>query len=234
MRVSARARSLRSRSARPLPLSKAFASTPQEIAARLGRGARSGIGIATFAQGGVVLDGGPRRGRLPQLVSRLPFPADMARASDLRCRARAGSPGRARRPPSTRFPTFRRARPTNFTGGSRRARCRRLRRSDFATFCDAGRPFASRHGRLFRAAARRPLCQRQASAQALDWLRGQGVTGLGQSSWGPTGFAFVGSEAEGAGAARGLRAEIRASGAQLRAGARPQRRREIETSQRNS
>jgi len=45
---------------------------PQEIAARLGRGARSGIGIATFAQGGVVLDSGPLKGGLPKLVSRLP------------------------------------------------------------------------------------------------------------------------------------------------------------------
>jgi predicted sugar kinase len=30
----------------------------------------------------------------------------------------------------------------------------------------------------------------------LDWLRGKGLTGLGQSSWGPTGFAFVASEAD--------------------------------------
>ena len=32
--------------------------------------------------------------------------------------------------------------------------------------------------------------------EALDWLRVQGVSGLGQSSWGPTGFAFAASEAE--------------------------------------
>jgi predicted sugar kinase len=31
----------------------------------------------------------------------------------------------------------------------------------------------------------------------LDWLRGKGITGLGQSSWGPTGFAFVSTESEG-------------------------------------
>ena len=31
----------------------------------------------------------------------------------------------------------------------------------------------------------------------LEALRAQGVTGLGQSSWGPTGFAFAHSEAEG-------------------------------------
>ena len=31
----------------------------------------------------------------------------------------------------------------------------------------------------------------------LDGLAAYGVTGLGQSSWGPTGFAFAPSEAEG-------------------------------------
>jgi len=34
-------------------------------------------------------------------------------------------------------------------------------------------------------------------SQVLDWLRSKGLTGLGQSSWGPTGFAFARSEAEG-------------------------------------
>ena len=33
--------------------------------------------------------------------------------------------------------------------------------------------------------------------EAIAWLQDQGLTGLGQSSWGPTGFAFVPSEAEG-------------------------------------
>ena len=36
-----------------------------------------------------------------------------------------------------------------------------------------------------------------AVADVLHWLGGQGLTGIGQSSWGPTGFAFVPSEAEG-------------------------------------
>jgi len=47
--------------------------SPQEIAARLQRGARSGIGIATFAQGGAVLDAGPCQGKLPELVACVPF-----------------------------------------------------------------------------------------------------------------------------------------------------------------
>jgi predicted sugar kinase len=34
-------------------------------------------------------------------------------------------------------------------------------------------------------------------AKVLERLAAQGVTGLGQSSWGPTGFAFAASEADG-------------------------------------
>ena len=32
---------------------------------------------------------------------------------------------------------------------------------------------------------------------ALAWLRNEGVAGLGQSSWGPTGFAFTATQREG-------------------------------------
>jgi predicted sugar kinase len=46
-------------------------------------------------------------------------------------------------------------------------------------------------------------------SDALEWLRGQGVTGLGQSSWGPTGFAFAASEAEGEALLRGVRARLK-------------------------
>jgi predicted sugar kinase len=51
-------------------------------------------------------------------------------------------------------------------------------------------------------------------AAVLKGLASDGVAGLGQSSWGPTGFAFAASEAEGAAlleAARGY-----ARGAELR------------------
>jgi predicted sugar kinase len=36
-----------------------------------------------------------------------------------------------------------------------------------------------------------------AVAEVLGWLTSQSLIGIGQSSWGPTGFAFVPSEAEG-------------------------------------
>ncbi len=63
----------------------------------------------------------------------------------------------------------------------------------------------------------------QGVAAAIGWLAEQGLTGIGQSSWGPTGFAFVPSEAEGQ---RLLDARQRASQrivASLRAGEGAQR-----------
>jgi predicted sugar kinase len=112
--------------------------SPQEIAARLQRGARSGIGIATFAQGGAVLDAGPCQGKLPELVACVPFPPHwrVLLILDASYRGLAGA----------------------VQGGA----------------------YAS------------PRVSR-----VLDWLRSKGLTGLGQSSWGPTGFAFASSEAEG-------------------------------------
>ena len=46
-------------------------------------------------------------------------------------------------------------------------------------------------------------------SETLDWLRAQGVAGLGQSSWGPTGFAFFASEDEGEALLGRLLAEIK-------------------------
>ncbi len=69
-----------------------------------------------------------------------------------------------------------------------------------------------------------------AVADALNWLRSQGVTGLGQSSWGPTGFAFAATEQDGQdllsalrtrGAGTGLRLELargRNAGAEIAIG----------------
>jgi len=70
-----------------------------------------------------------------------------------------------------------------------------LRDEDFVTFSRAitrlqeatGDQFASVQGGRY-------ISQRV--AEVLEWLRGQGVPGLGQSSWGPTGFAFFTNVAE--------------------------------------
>ena len=168
---------------------------PPEIAARLGRGARSGIGIATFASGGAVLDGGPRPGKLPPLISRLPFPAEWRVLLILD----AGSTGLAGASETAAFdslPDFPESETDELYRRIRLGALPALAAGDFKTFCEQvghlqacmGAYFAPLQGGAY-ASAR--------VAEALDWLRSEGVTGLGQSSWGPTGFAFAASEAEG-------------------------------------
>ncbi len=51
-----------------------------------------------------------------------------------------------------------------------------------------------------------------AVSQVLGWLGGEGLTGIGQSSWGPTGFAFVPSKAEGEALLSEARARARHAG----------------------
>ena len=51
-----------------------------------------------------------------------------------------------------------------------------------------------------------------AVSSVLEWLRGQGFTGIGQSSWGPTGFAFVPSQASGEALLGAVKARAHESG----------------------
>lgn len=164
-------------------------------AARLGRGARSGIGIALFEGGGFVLDGGRGAGDAPPpLLARLPVPADWRVLLLLDPAASgkggAGLAGAAERDAFAALPKM----PPAIAD----ALCRRvlmgvlpaLAEGDLAAFGAAltevqravGDHFAPAQGGRF-ASAR--------VAAALGRLAALGGTGLGQSSWGPSGFAFA-------------------------------------------
>ena len=183
---------------------------PQEIASRLGRGARSGIGIATFAFGGVVLDSGAHQGALPQLVSRLPFPTDW-RVLLIFDKELSGLAGASEIDAFGQLPDFPESEVTELHRRITRNAMPALAAHDFATFCNEVGQLQAAMGAYFAPLQGGPYASAKVS-QALDWLRGQGVSGLGQSSWGPTGFAFAASEAEGQALLRGLRAEIRHRG----------------------
>lgn len=167
----------------------------KDIAARLGRGRRSGLGIGTFESGGVVVDGGPGPDALPPILCRLPFPAEW-RVLLIFDPGAAGIHGADEVAAFASLPEF----PIEKTAEL----CRRvllgalpaLAESDFAAFSAEvdnlqdimGTYFADLQGGRYTSPA---------VAKALAWLKSLGITGLGQSSWGPTGFAFVASEAGG-------------------------------------
>lgn len=167
----------------------------RRIAQLLERGARSSIGIATFEQGGVVLDGG--RGsadRPPPVLSRLPFP-DAWRILLIFDESRRGLHGPAEIEAFQRLPAFPAETAAHLCRLVLMQALPALAEQELDPFGEAvaelqrvvGDYFAPAQGARFMSAG---------VAAVLTWLEAQGIRGIGQSSWGPTGFAIVGSEAE--------------------------------------
>lgn len=168
--------------------------SPPDIAALLGRGARSGIGIATFETGGAVLDSGPCDGALPQLVARVPFPRSWRTLLifDPETKGLDGAEEIAAFEASPAYSEDARA---ALEARIVERALPALETQDFGVFCEEvgylqarmGDYFAPRQGGIFTSPR---------VGVVLEALRAAGVTGLGQSSWGPTGFAFAESESD--------------------------------------
>lgn len=167
----------------------------RRIAQLLERGARSSIGIATFQSGGVVLDGG--RGdtdQPPPVLCQLPFPEPW-RILLIYDNTHRGLHGNAEKAAFQQLPVF--------PGAAAAQLCRLVlmvalpalaeRRLDRFGSAVAelqrviGDHFAPVQGARFMSPG---------VSEVLQWLESEGIAGIGQSSWGPTGFAIIGSEAE--------------------------------------
>ena len=169
--------------------------SPREIAGVLDRGARSGIGIGVFEQGGVLLDGGKGAPETPPpILCRLPFPEDW-RILLIFDRAHAGFFGEAEREAFRDLPPFSAEQAAQLCRLMLMSALPALAEGDLAAFGAGvtelqrvtGDHFADAQGGRFASPA---------VAEILAWLETEGVPGLGQSSWGPTGFALLGSQAE--------------------------------------
>jgi beta-RFAP synthase len=165
-------------------------------AALLQRGARSGLGAGLFTRGGLIVDGGRGAGTTtPPVIARLAFPQDwrILLVSDP---AAVGLHGAEERK------AFAELAPLSEADAGRLCRLVLMQalpaaaEMDFAGFGAAitqiqaivGDYFApAQGGRRFTSAAVERLLARLADA---------GATGIGQTSWGPTGFAFAPSEEE--------------------------------------
>lgn len=177
------------------------------IATALGRGRRSGIGIAAFREGGLILDGGQGEKPLPPpILARHAFPPEW-RVLLVLDEGFQGKHG------GEELAAF--ARLTPFPAATAAELCRlvlmqalpALIERDVDRFGAAvtrlqaavGDHFAPAQGGRFSSAA---------VAEALGWLQDRGVGGVGQSSWGPTGFAIVGDEARAQALAEDARARF--------------------------
>ena len=165
-------------------------------AIRLERGARSGVGIGLFDHGGLVVDGG--RGPLTTaapVVSRMPFP-EQWRILVVLDPHRQGVHG-----PDERE-VFSKLAPSS--DGQAAHLCRlvlmkalpALAECDIAGFGSAITEMQVLLGDYFAAIQGGSRFSSPDVAAALAALEDEGAYGIGQSSWGPTGFAFAPSAEE--------------------------------------
>jgi beta-RFAP synthase len=169
----------------------------RDVARLLGRGGRSGIGIGAFEQGGFLLDGGGAGdGKPPPVTARLPFP-EAWRVLLILDESRTGLHGATENGAFQALPPF----PAELAGLLCRLVLLRLlpglALTDPAAVGSAVGEIQRRVGDHF-APAQGARFTSPAVSEALAWLEAQGIEGVGQSSWGPTGFALLESEARAA------------------------------------
>jgi beta-RFAP synthase len=162
----------------------------RQIAQLLQRGARSGIGIGAFDQGGFILDGGRSAdGAPPPVIARLPFPEAwrLLLIFDL---ATEGLHGAGEDGAFRRLPPY----PPELAGRLCRLVVMRLLPGLADADLDAVGPAIGEIQREvgdYFAPAQNGRFVSPAVSEVLAWLAGEGVAGIGQSSWGPTGFAVL-------------------------------------------
>lgn len=159
-------------------------------ALRLGRGARSGIGIGLFERGGLVVDGGRGNAGAAPIISRLPFPEPwrVLIVLDPRCQGAHGADESA---------AFARLPPASDADAAHLCRLLVMRilpalvELDLPAFGAGIEEMQTRIGDYFAPAQGGRRVASDDVAAALDRLKRAGAVGIGQSSWGPTGFAFA-------------------------------------------
>ncbi|MGY6278354.1 beta-ribofuranosylaminobenzene 5'-phosphate synthase family protein [Methylomonas sp. MgM2] len=162
----------------------------RDIAGLTDRGARSGIGIGVFEQGGLVVDGG--RGpdtATPPLLSRMPIPDHWRFLLAFDSRGQ-GLHGEQEVSAFKRLPPFPRAEAERLAYLLLMQALPALAEQNLTLFGDVitdlqeavGRHFAPVQGGIFTSSE---------VASAMNWLRLQGAVAIGQTSWGPTGFCAV-------------------------------------------
>ena len=166
----------------------------RDIARTTGRGARSGIGIAVFEQGGLILDGG--RGPdtiIPPVIARMEIPPEwrFILVFDERGQGLHGRQEIEAFKTLQPFPTSETARLCHLL--LMRA-LPALAEGDIVGFGAVITELQNSVGDYF-APAQGGRFTSPEVGEALAWLGARGAVGLGQSSWGPTGFCLVESAA---------------------------------------
>ena len=159
-------------------------------AIQLGRGARSGIGIGLFHLGGLVVDGGIKNSEKPApIVSHMNFP-DAWRIIVVLDPARKGMHGAIEASTFDTLPLFSDVDAAQLCRLILMQALPALADRDIACFGSAIKELQARLGDYFSAVQGGSRFTSPDVAAVLTSLDHEGAFGIGQSSWGPTGFAF--------------------------------------------
>jgi beta-ribofuranosylaminobenzene 5'-phosphate synthase len=167
------------------------------IARYLGRGARSGIGLAGFDEGGVLVDGGHRDGvqeglDVPPLLARFDFPEPW-RVILVQDPARSGLHGETERLGLAQLREFGREEAAHLCHLVLMLILPALVERDFASFAHGLSELQRRVGDYFAPVQGGPYSS-PAVGRLMSWISDHHPAGAGQSSWGPTAFAILPSE----------------------------------------
>lgn len=188
---------------------------PEGDAARLGRGLRSGLGAGLFRRGGLMVDGG--KGKLeapPPIVSCLQFPSEW-RVLLVMDRAGKGIHGTAEAEAFRHLPPFPEGDAARICRLTLMQMLPSVAERDIHGFGAAVREIQRMVGMHFAPAQGGVFTSPRVGA-AMEALDAMGAHGTGQSSWGPTGFAFADSEDTAQNLRRGLVGKGLADGLDIR------------------
>ncbi len=167
--------------------------TPAELALSVGRGSRSAIGTYGFAAGGLIIE----RGKLPHeaiapLDCHLSLPTDW-RFVLLQLRLEPGLSGTAEQHAFGRLPPVPLEVTEQLANELRHHLVPAAARGDFESFSRSLFRYGRSAGMCFAEVQGGPYNGPQLT-ELVDAIRSLGVTGVGQSSWGPTIFALLENE----------------------------------------
>ncbi|HJV25862.1 MAG TPA: beta-ribofuranosylaminobenzene 5'-phosphate synthase family protein [Aromatoleum sp.] len=161
------------------------------LAALLGRGGRSGVGIAGFDRGGLLLDGGPGAdGATPPLLARIAFPPAW-RVLLVLDERQDGLHGADERVAMDCLAPFPRELAAELCHQVLMRVLPGAMESEFEPFAEGVSTLQRLIGDYFAPAQGGSMYTSPAVARVLEWIRPRYCAGIGQSSWGPTGFAIV-------------------------------------------
>lgn len=178
------------------------------LATLLGRGDRSGIGIAGFDEGGLLLDAGRgRAGTAAPVVSRIAFP-EAWRIVLVMDPRKSGLCGEAERAAMANLPPFPEKRAAALCHQVLMRVLPGAAEGEIEAFAAGVSGLQAEIGAYFAPHQGGSMFTSPAVRQALKWIAAATTAAVGQSSWGPTGFAIVASVDE----ARRVLAGARAAG----------------------